>query len=287
MRGVAWILLLGVALGGAWELARERRPEGEVQDPSAEQRARYAALVRALGRAAPAATLPPDAEARAAELGLELRREGDQLWLLERAEPLPGLGLRGVGVLGLRLGPLPAELVLQAPHPSSDLHTGPLASALFDAGGVRAVQLATTHRDAGEGADPAHNPASWFQGATDGLADALADPLVVQLHGFSRDTSEADAVLSEGATPLPPAELAAMIRRFSAAMGLDDVRDGTQVPALAGRDNAQARLLAGRARFLHLEMSLPLRVALRDEAERRAALSALLRSLAARQETLP
>lgn len=254
-------LLLGAALAAGpetWPLAREQAAEGAPLPPTGAERAAFVALLGGLARAAPAGVVPAGAEAAAASLGLSLRRDGDRLWVEEA-----GAGpRRGVGVYALRLGPLPREVVLQAPHPTTDLHTGAIVGALFDRGGVRAAAFATTRRDAGEGADAAHAPESWFQSATQALGEGLLQPLLVQVHGFGADTTDADAVLSLGPGRAAPPTLERLRAALAQALG-GVVRTGDEVPALAARQNAQGRLLADRARFLHVELSLPQRERLR------------------------
>ncbi len=274
--------LLVLLLMGTWDRVQERRIDEGLREPAAAARAAYAELVRDLARAAPTGTVPSDAPARAAALDLELLREGDRLWLRERAD-----AAWGGGVLALRLGPLPQELVLQAPHPRSDLHSGLITGSLFDAGGIRAASFATAQRDASPDSDVAHNPETFFQSASDGLAEALPDPLFVQLHGFGQGTSTADAVISAGSGFMTAEALSGAIARLERALGVDDLRTGEEVPALAGRENAQGRLLAGRARFLHVELSLPLRLALRDDAALRASFAAALSELARREVSSP
>lgn len=277
------IFWVSIASAGTWELVQERRDTVEVQgDAQVEARAAYTRLVRDLARAAPSGQVPADSGARAAALDLELQLDGTALWLRERAD-----AARGRGVVALRIGPLAEELVVQAPHPTSDLHTGAIAGALFDGGGVRAACFATTRRSAYDGADAAHAPASWFQSATDGLADALVDPLFVQVHGFGGNTTEADGVVSEGPRRLPREELDRAVRRISVSLGASDVRTGDEVPALAARTNAQGRLLADRARFLHVELSLAQREGLRADAARRTAFVDALLLLAMRETVLP
>ncbi|MFZ5480377.1 MAG: hypothetical protein ACOZNI_26675 [Myxococcota bacterium] len=251
------IAFVGLSLAGVWDAARDRRVDGWVPAPAPEARAAYGALVRDLARAAPTGRVPRDADTRARALGLELRVRDGAALLVEAAG-----GAAGAGLVAVRLGPLPCELVLAAPHPVTDLHTGAIAGALFDAGDVRAVYLATTWRDAGPDMDPAHAPASWLSTASDALADALDDPLFVQVHGFAEDRTEADVVVSDGAAPLPPWHLAAAVDAITRGLGVGDVRTGDEVPALAARTNAQGKLLAGRARFLHVELSPAVRTSL-------------------------
>ena len=233
------------------------------------------ALLASLARSAPADVVPADAEAAAGALGLALVREGDRLWVVEA-----GTGpRRGVGVYALRLGPLPRELVLQAPHPTTDLHTGAIVGELFDRGGVRAAAFATTRRDAGEGGDVAHAVETWFQSATQALGEALLSPLLVQVHGFGADTTDADAVLSLGPGRAAPGTLERLRDALARALG-GTVRTGAEVPALAARQNAQGRLLVDRARFLHVELSLPQRERLREGGPALAAFAGWLQDAA-------
>ncbi|MCB9760736.1 MAG: hypothetical protein H6739_12920 [Alphaproteobacteria bacterium] len=262
------ILLLALALTPLWTDA----PPPPVSD---DWRAALVELVEVLARAAPRGAVPDDdAGERANALGMLWLRDGDVAWIAEvQGSP------RGYGALGLRLGPLDAELVLQTPHPRADLHTGDIATALFMGGGVRALSIATTHRRTAR--DAAHDPASPMQAVTQGLAAGLADPLFVQLHGFAEATSDADAVLSGGATRWTEAALACARVRVGAALHAE-VRSGEQVPALAAQTNVQGQLLKDRARLLHLELSLPQRQVLRDDADRQAALRDALLAVAAR-----
>jgi hypothetical protein len=272
------IFWLGVALGGTW-LTVPRTEEGAQRlslQPAA--RSEYASLVRDLAAGAASGVIPEGAAARARAIDLDLRREGSVLTLAG----LPG-GAAPDTVVVIRVGALAEELVLQMPHPTSDLYTGEIGGAIFDAGKIRAACFATAKRDAFEGADVAHNATSLFQGATDGLADALVDPLFVQLHGFAPGTTDADAVVSEGAGRMLPGELGGAARRIAAALDARDVRTGDEVGALAARTNTQSRLLVDRARFLHLELAILLRSALRDSAPIQASLVGALVSIAARE----
>ena len=267
-----------------WDRIEALRADDAFAVPTAPDRAAYAALVADLARAAPSGALPPDAAARAAALHLALAQEGDTVWLTE--EPT---ARHGGGALLLRLGPLPSELVLQAPHPWADKGTGPLVLDLYTAGGVRAALLATANRRAGgpqteASADPAHNPLLYFQSATLGLADGLARPLVVQLHGYAPETSRADAVVSLGLGRGGGLRLDDVTRQTSLALGAPDapavVRTGEDVPELAARTNVQSSALIDRARFLHIELSADQRDALRQDAARQEALRQLLLQLA-------
>ncbi len=260
----------------SWELADARRADDALRTPSPGERLAYGRLVQALVAAAPMGVVPASAATDAAALGLELQRDGDRVWLMELASDA-----RGWGVLGLRLGALPRDLVLQVPHPYFDLSTGPLGGALFDEGEARAICIATAHRYSHDHSDPAHEVETAFQAATLAVAAALPDPLFVQIHGFGASTTDADAVLSEGRVPMTAEGLEAARATLARALGADDLRLGHQVPALAARTNVQGLALAGEARFLHLELSASQRSRMLEDQAYRAAFGAALEDLAA------
>lgn len=280
---------LGGDTAGTWSRVLALRADDRFTVPDGLRWARYAALVRDLALAAPSGALPPDASARAAALDLTLERQGDVIWLADRLETRSGDAL-----LALRLGPLSGDLVLEAPHPWFDRGTAEIAAALFDAGGVRAALIGTAHRRAGDrlapdASDPTRNPDLLFQAATLGLSEALRDPLFVQLHGFGEETTDADAVLSTGRARVGSAEYdrerAAVSGALSAALGRPaSVADAAQVRALAASRNVQAAMLAGTARFLHIEISSDLRATLVARDDLRALLGEALMSLAPRPQ---
>lgn len=273
-----WLLAVAVAWAGTptWEQARTLRNDDHYAVPSSEDRLALAELAADLLRAAPSGNVPAHAQDRAVLLGWRLEVEGDRLWLHQ-----PPAEAAGGGLLAVRLGELPAEVVLQAPHPYYDKHTGRITGLLFDGGGVRAMMVATAHRDATPESDASHAIDSAFQALTLGVAAGTTDPLVVQLHGFSSKTSEADAVVSEGSARLGGSsgveEAALMLR---GVLGLEDVVDGRDEPALGARRNVQGRALADTTRFLHIELALEVREALRGDADLRDRLRGALVGLA-------
>lgn len=270
-----FVFVIDLGWAGTWDLVRARKADSAPTLPTAAERRGYTSLVRDLARAAPSGVVPDALGGRAAALGLDLVRDDGVAWLVETTGHV-----RGVGVVGFRLGPLLEDLVVQAPHPFTDKHTGAIVAAMFDAGELRAACVATVRRDSGPDADPAHTPTGWLQAATDGLADALDDPLFVQLHGFAASTADADAVVSSGRARPPRESIGAVAEQVGIGLGATDVRTGYDIPALAARRNAQGRLLAGRARFLHVELSARMREGLKEDASRRAALADTLLLLA-------
>ena len=151
------------------------------------------------------------------------------------------------------VGALPAEMVLQAPHPFYDLGTGALVAKIFDEYPVRVACFATANRKR-PGNDVAHVASTRFQSATQGIVDALAAPVLVQLHGFGSRTTSHDAVLSSGPLPVKSGVVVRRAKRMASQLGWQ-VATGADVPQLAGRTNLQARLLRGPARFVHVELS--------------------------------
>ncbi|MFH1466612.1 MAG: hypothetical protein ABIO70_19660 [Pseudomonadota bacterium] len=268
---LSWLLLLGLVLAPAvwadaalWGEVQSLRHDGAYADASAWRRAQVRALVADLVRSLPSGQLPAGAARRAAEAGLHL--EEAEGWIV-----LSSLPEQADGFFVLRKGAGLPPLVLEAPHAWFDLKTGPLACALFEQGFGRALLVNTAQRksasqgdlsaDAGAlGADVAHRPESIYQAATLGVADALNDPLVVQLHGFGDDHGAWAAVLSEGAAIQPASDLAMGVAALGPLLTRwGGVATGAEVPELAARTNAQSKALSGHARFLHVELSLAAR----------------------------
>ncbi len=185
---------------------------------------------------------------------------------------------RGLGAYLVR--PSGADLVIQVPHPRTDLRTLELGVELFMATDARALLVAGADRAAGGGAgDVAHRRDTVFT-AVSGRLLRQANR-VIQVHGFdgaARSLDYGDAVVSSTASH--PDELtlavAAELRRTGAAVC---VYDGRRCGALAGTENVQARGARERdVPFVHVELSAPLR------ADRRAAtVEALARALRAQR----
>lgn len=235
-------------------------------------------------------------EAAAGEEGAGAGEEGDGPIEVRAPETAPGgPPLRGDGLVGVRLGPLSAEVVLQAPHPAWDRHTGSIAGALFDQGHARAVMIATHERDVAPDVDPADQERGPLQALTAAVPLALPDALVVQLHGFGKRRSEADAVLSAGMARSGGELQRHASQALAVALGSSSsapdpaappavarVDGPAQVPLLAARDNVQGWLLADRVRYLHLELSAPTRARLRREPAARQRLGQALVDVARR-----
>lgn len=227
--------------------------------------------------------LPETAQKLAATVGFEIDDwswYGQTFWTLRERKN----ARHGAGAYVIRTGEA-AEVVLQAPHAYHDLGTGQLGAELFvcapDDYRPRAFLTNTAHRyhgrlherrsDPDHPADVAHNPDHLFQVATDALVRKLAHARVIQLHGFgpkeSRD-EDVSAVVSAG-TQNPGEFQRRVAARLSSVIG-DGVRlFPEQTKVLGATQNAQGRLVQAypQARFVHIELSAPVRHALTKSAE--------------------
>lgn len=232
----------------------------------------------------------PELAARAQELGFHLDtwRVGDERFLVLREGVEEGRGL-----LILRFGGVDSPLFLQAPHVFNDEDTGTIATMLMASSSFRALQLNTRHRYAlgrtetsatgMPATDLAHREDSWFHALTLGLLDAHERPMLVQIHGFGRQTVEntaIDMVLSGGLRPRTE-----VIQTLVSSLGEEtDIAVYPQdIDVLGAQTNRQGRAVAAHpgGTFLHLELSPELR---RQLMEAPAARQALLDGLNAAAE---
>ncbi|WP_231949538.1 hypothetical protein [Alloactinosynnema sp. L-07] len=152
-----------------------------------------------------------------------------------------------------------ARVIVEVPHPASDLRTEDIGLALFRRGPGAVLAVSGTHRRAAGGAgDVAHRADSMFHAVTDTLARRGLPQ--VQLHGYD-DASlpEADIVISPGATETTPA-LRSAAEGLSGA-GLRVCQAWSQrCGELEGRRNEQGVAAAEHgATFVHVEMNATVR----------------------------
>ena len=224
----------------------------------------------------------------AAALGFELVpvRVGEERFVL-LTEPDEGRGL-----LVLRMGG--DGTVLQAPHAFHDRGTGEIALSLFGEADALALQLNTRHRHAGqaEEADPqradlAARDDTWFHALMLGVLDAIDLPVVVQIHGYGRETvpdTAVDLVVSGGWQPRE-----SVVTAFAAGAetlgGVARYPEDTDV--LGAQLNMQGRAANARpsAAFLHLELGPELRGELVGDPATRSALElAIVQATAALED---
>ncbi|MEU5259645.1 hypothetical protein [Amycolatopsis sp. NPDC021455] len=147
----------------------------------------------------------------------------------------------------------PPSLVVEVPHPSSDLRTDLIGLALFRRvpGAVLAVAGAHRRRE-----DPAHDTRTVFHVVSALLARRGLPQ--VQLHGFKdRTLPAADVVLSAGAAEAGDAARRAADRLEAAGFR---VRRAWAEPCrgLAGTTNVQSQATGGTP-FLHVELNRTVR----------------------------
>jgi hypothetical protein len=267
--------------------AAQGDPRGEYTPAPASGRQRARVLARGLMLAAVSGDTDflITGAVEASELGFELigvQADGETLAVLGDASG------DGRGLLIVRFGPDARPVVLQAPHSFFDIGTGQLAAEIMARSDVRVLQVNTRHRNtvpAESGQPPptdlAHRTDSWFHALTLGILDGLERPLLVQLHGFGRQTIEdpaVDAVASCGAT-----DNTAVLNALAGALAsglpqLGVARYPDEISVLGGTSNVQGRALIGRtdAAFLHLELSPEARKQVLDSTEAQDALRAAI-----------
>lgn len=256
-------------------------PDGIIFAPTTlQEREAFEALIPSLVRASAKQKLPPDAAvAKASSIGFVIDvwdLGAETFWALRERED----ARRGAGAYVFRTGEA-QNVVLQAPHVFFDLGTETIGAQLFTCAPEgfrpRVFLTNTAHRYKGRAgerrddpdhpADLAHNPDHLFQVATDAVVRSVPDVRIVQLHGFGPSESkreEVAAVISAG-TRSPGVLTRKVATRLTSVLG-EGIRvfpDDTD--RLGGTKNAQGRLLQAypKARFVHLELSAPLRRALR------------------------
>jgi hypothetical protein len=166
----------------------------------------------------------------------------------------------------------PPSLVVEVPHPASDLRTELFGLACFRETPGAVMLLAGAHRRAGERrADVAHEEDSLFHVLAASLVERGLPQ--VQLHGFDDQSMPGtDFVLSAGAT-----EAGAPARRAAdglSAAGFVVCRAWTEsCKELEGTTNVQGKVAAAAGTmFLHVEMSRTVR---EDDRRRAAVIRAL------------
>jgi len=252
------------------------------QPPTEEQRRALRDLIEVLWRGvAPEAAGEVIELARRAGLAVELWTIDDRSsWVVRE----PGDPVRGAGIYIVRATPAPQgrSILVQAPHVYYDLQTQRVAAAMFWARDtpemIRGLFTNSQHRyqqapdvrekRAFNPADVAHNVEHPFQTAT--AAVVAAGPIVViQLHGFDGDADDDSvAIVSSGRREGSTGESSGVAAALSDVLGVTVARYPEDTRALGGTANVQGRMIAtsAQARFIHIELALPLREQLREQA---------------------
>lgn len=176
----------------------------------------------------------------------------------------------------------PHPLLITAPHRGADIHTGPLAAALFlETRATAAAWNSVPRAPRGEsnGLDLARVERHLFTAFAIAFAGVHPSGRIIQLHGFDpakRQTPAArasDVILSSGSEQ-PSAAVESIAACLVRALPGYRIRlFPTEVPELGAIKNAQARVLRGLGHdmFVHMELSLRIRERLVDSQELRSA----------------
>jgi hypothetical protein len=236
--------------------AARLRPGGPYRDPGpAERRLATAAMGHLLGTAG-----APDAATPAlARLGFSHTDEVDAA--TGRGYSMYADGAAGDRCWGIvlvdRSGPV--RLVVEVPHPNSDLRTERMGVRLFRLCPGAVLLVAGAHRKAGAGAaDVAHNDRSLFSALAAEAADRRLPQ--VQLHGYAdRSLPGLDAVVSTGTRTATPAAVRVAGRLRQAGLTTCQSWQNSR-GRLEGIGNVQAQFAerAGTV-FIHLEFNWRIR----------------------------
>lgn len=260
------------------DLLRTASRDGSFSPPETDELER----ARRLFAAILAGQSPETLQREAAALDLEIVRtaEPDALVVIEKAG-----ARRGRGLFAFREGD---GDTLEVPHSFKDEMTREIGLALFAEGRFAAAVWNTVPRYAEFGGnrvntDMAHLDATYFMAFTQAVAARRPQRNILQIHGFDQrkrknaEAREADLILSAGHRN-PPEELRRHQRCLNGGAAWKTALYPESSPELGGTTNAQAGWLLsnGFDRFIHAEMSRPLRETLRqDGAARRQLLDCL------------
>jgi hypothetical protein len=173
-------------------------------------------------------------------------------------------------------------LVLQAPHSYADRFTGNIALRLFAEGRFGAAAWNTVPRKL---VDVCHTLDHPFSAFTRALVRAHPKSFVVQVHGFAQEKRQtvtgtaADLIVSNG-TQAPDRSVRRLAILLQSELPFSQVHlYPTEVQELGATTNVQGETLrqAGSSRFVHLEMSEPLRLRMANDGQAR---QVLLKNLA-------
>jgi hypothetical protein len=203
------------------------------------------------------------------------------------------------GVYVFDTASLRSQVTVQAPHPIADKHTEKEAFYVFRKLRARVLAVAGTHRcndtafsncmgttevcspspgtsTSYRRSDVAHSDTTPFHRTTARLLTGISNIIIVQLHGYNKDTTDPDLILGNG-TKTAPTGTDFLVNFRTHLFGIDSTLTfktahiNTTWNKLNGTQNIQGNLLNGSSapcttlessatgRFLHIEQSLPLR----------------------------
>jgi hypothetical protein len=194
-------------------------------------------------------------------LGFQVKREGAFLIIKEKQSDQTG---KGVYIFNLSK---PSQVVLEAPHRPSDLHTGPIAIQLMDEGLFLAAALNTVPR---KKANFTREEMTYFNAFTEAFGEAYPKGNIIQLHGFNDESPDSltDLIFSATVSSPPPLfyQYAECLKKLPLSISLFP----KDTKSLGGTKNINAkkfRASKNKGLFLHLEMSISLREKLKNNKE--------------------
>ncbi len=207
-----------------------------------------------------------------ADVEMELQRVPDPLheqghiWVIRESEH----ARRGRGVYAVR-PQAKFQYALEMPHSFHDRYTREIGLRLFQKSSLTAAAWNTIERTE---VDLAHVRFHYFNSFTTAFTDAHPSGVVIQLHGFAKhkrapDALDADCIVSNG-TRNPPDWVGQIAQKLDTKIeGYSTLLFPSQIDDLGATTNRQAKLIYGNttASFLHVEMSQPLRDALRRKSD--------------------
>lgn len=250
---------------------------GDYRPAPAEEVTRAEALFLRLAQGGDPAALA----AEASQLAMTLDRVGALVIVRESNQAKQG---RGFFVFRRDPAPETRADVLLVPHGFKDEMTRDIGLALFHQGRFAAAAWNTVPRSyernsVSVDADMAHLPGTWFTAFALAAARAWPTGQTLQIHGFDQGkrksdaAAEADMILSNGTRTAGP-QLRRQQQCLASALTRPVLLYSESMRELGGTTNVQGAALRelGYPGFVHIEMSRPLRQALRDDEATRAAL---------------
>ncbi len=183
-----------------------------------------------------------------------------------------------------------SNVTIMSPHPKKDFNTAQEGAYAFRYNQAQAFMTTGTHRCnaidtspcsgttsvcSGSAApfrisDMAHTKTSIFQRTTEILLTHLADPFFIQLHGFTKDSTDPYLILSNSSKDLPASfdylsQLATSLEDIDSVLTFEIAHLNPAWYRLIGLTNTQGRFINGSAdpciqnspgnsgRFLHIE----------------------------------
>ena len=203
---------------------------------------------------------------REAGLRLQTVERAGQTWVLLFEG---GPKWRGTGVYAFRTGTDRREVILQAPHSYYDIHTGEITEAIFQQTDARAFFFNSLHRYRGatrllagnetHPSDLSHDTTSYFQAILTEYLTHRPDALVVQFHGYDRDSlrdRRVGVVLSDGSDNPADHVRSAGGRLDGTVADWKVAIYGEETDDYGATANAQGQWIRrfDHGRFLHVEM---------------------------------